>query len=40
MTQAPEAMAGDICAARIFQLEAMLERPVPMAARLTDSVLR
>jgi hypothetical protein len=40
LAQASEAMAGDICAARIFQLEEMLERPVPMAAKLTDSVLR
>ncbi|OYY74891.1 MAG: hypothetical protein B7Y40_02760 [Gammaproteobacteria bacterium 28-57-27] len=35
-TQPPEKM----CAARIFQLEAMLERPQAMAARLIDSLLR
>jgi hypothetical protein len=35
-TQPPEEM----CAARIFQLEMMLERPQAMAARLIDSILR
>jgi len=35
-TQPPEKM----CAARIYQLEAMLERPQAMAARLIDSILR
>lgn len=35
-TESPE----KICAARIFQLEAMLERPQPMAAFLIDSILR
>lgn len=35
-TESPEKM----CAARIFQLEAMLERPQAMAARLIDSLLR
>ena len=34
--QPPEQM----CAARIYQLEAMLERPQAMASRLLDSVLR
>jgi hypothetical protein len=32
--------AERMCAARIFQLEAMLERPQAMAATLLDSVLR
>lgn len=36
----PVLPAGQICAARIFQLEAMLARPQGMAARLLDSVLR
>ena len=34
------APAEQICAARIFQLEAMLQRPKPVAAMLIDSVLR
>ncbi|MCX7097523.1 MAG: hypothetical protein NTV43_06400 [Methylococcales bacterium] len=38
--QPPMAPAEQICAARIYQLEAMLERPQAMAATLLDSVLR
>lgn len=37
--QAPEA-AEQLCAARIAQLDAMLERPQGMAAMLIDSILR
>ena len=36
----PIAPREEMCAARIVQLEAMLERPQAMAARLLDSVLR
>lgn len=40
VVRVPDAMAGEICAARIFQLEEMLARPTPMASRLIDSALR
>ncbi len=36
----PPELATEMCGARIMQLEAMLERPQAMAARLIDSVLR
>jgi hypothetical protein len=36
----PVLPAEQLCAARIFQLDAMLARPQAMAARLLDSVLR
>lgn len=37
---APADMHGRICAARIFQLEAMQARPLPMASRLLQSAMR
>lgn len=36
----PAAPADQVCAARIYQLKAMLRRPKAMASRLVDSVLR
>lgn len=36
----PDAPARDLCAARIYQLQAMLKRPKGMAAMLIDSILR
>jgi len=36
----PVDSSAQLCRARIAQLEAMLKRPQPMAARLLDSVLR
>lgn len=36
----PIALASRVCAARIYQLEAMQKRPRPIASRLTDSVVR
>jgi hypothetical protein len=36
----PVAGEGELCAARIFQLQAMLKRPKAMASILIDSILR
>jgi hypothetical protein len=36
----PVSPSDQVCAARIYQLKAMLQRPKAMAARLVDSVLR
>ena len=38
--EVPTAPPDQVCAARIYQLEAMMKRPKAMAARLVDSVLR
>jgi hypothetical protein len=38
--ESPADSPGQICAARIYQLEAMMERPKPAAAMLIDSALR
>jgi hypothetical protein len=40
MPASPPAAPAQLCAARIFQLEAMLQRPTAMAALLIDSALR
>ena len=36
----PIDLASRVCAARIYQLEAMQKRPKEIASRLTDSILR
>lgn len=38
--EVPTAPPSEVCAARIYQLEAMMKRPKAMAATLVDSVLR
>lgn len=38
--QSPPMSADTVCAARIYQLAAMLQRPKAAAAMLIDSVLR
>jgi hypothetical protein len=38
--EVPTAPPDQVCAARIYQLEAMMKRPKAMAARLVDSALR
>lgn len=38
--EVPPDMQGQVCAARIMQLNTMIEQPVPMAYRLLDSAMR